>query len=58
MLRILLDFSPDAGYKGGGFSETLLKKSLKFVLNKKNNTVPFNLGLILWLVKIDFISEK
>lgn len=58
ILKISLDFNLDTGYKGGRFFETLAKKNLKFVLNKRNGTVVFNLGFVLLLVKIDLILEK
>lgn len=58
MFRIPLYFSPDAGYKSNRFSKTLSEKSLEFVLNKRNNTIIFNLSLILLSEKVDFISEE
>lgn len=43
VLRIPLDFSSNAGYKGSGFFETLQEKSLEFVSSKRNDIVTFNL---------------
>lgn len=57
ILRIPLDYSPDTNHKNGGFSKTLLKKSLKFVLSKRDGTIIFNLGLLLLLAKVDFILK-
>lgn len=36
----------------------MLEKALKFVSSKKNNIVIFNLGLLLLLVKADFILKE
>lgn len=56
VLKIPFDLSPDTGHKSSRFSETLLEKSLKFILSRQNNTVTFNLNLVLLLVKV--ISKK
>lgn len=58
MLRIPLDFSPDACYKGGRFSKTLLKEDFEFVSSKKDSTDTFNLSFVLLPAKIDPIPEK
>lgn len=58
VLRILLDFSPDASYEGAGFSKTLTEKNLKFVPNKRPGIVIFNLDLILLPTGVDPISKK
>lgn len=58
ILRIPFNLSQDIGYKVGRFFKILLEKSLEFVSNKKDGTVTFNLGLILFLAEVDLISEK
>lgn len=52
-LKILIDFSSDASYENDRFFETLAEKSLKFVANKRNGTIAFNLGLVLLPVEVD-----
>lgn len=49
ILEIPLNVSLDAGYKQTKFSMTLLKKGLKFM---------FDLGLVLLLAEIDFVTEE
>lgn len=58
ILRILFNLGLDISYKQSRFFEVLLKKSLKFVLNKKSGLVTLNFDLILLLVKVDPILEK
>lgn len=58
MLRILLDFNLDASYKDSRFSEILLEKSFKFVLNRGDGIVTFNLSLMLLPAEINPIPEK
>lgn len=58
VLKILLNFYLDIGYKQVGFSETLLEKNLKFVLNRKNNIIALNLSLVLLQAKIDLVVKK
>lgn len=58
VFRMPLNFSPNAGYKGVGFSKALLEKSFKFVPNRGDGIVTFNLGLMLLLAEVDLIPEK
>ena len=58
MLRIPLDFSPDASYKRGGFSETLLEEGLKFVPSRGNGIVAFNLSFVLLSVEVNLVSKE
>lgn len=58
MLKILLDFCLDASYKGGRFSKALPKKSLEFILNRRDGTIVFNLCLVLLQAEVDSIPEK
>lgn len=58
ILTISLNFYSDTGYEQDRFSNNLLKKYLKFILNKRNSIVAFNLSFILLLVKVDPISKK
>ena len=58
VLEISLDLSPDASYKQGGFSETLLKKGLKFVLSRGDGIVAFNLSFVLLPAEVNPILEK
>lgn len=36
----------------------MLKKNFKFISNKKNSIIIFNLSFVLLPTKVDFISEK
>lgn len=58
VLRILLDLSLDINYKDSEFSKTLLEKDHDFVQSKGDDTVIFNLGLVLLPAKINPIPEK
>lgn len=58
VLGIPLDFGPDAGHKSGRFSKILYRKSLKFVLSKKNDAIAFNLDFVLLPAEVDLIPEK
>lgn len=58
ILRILLDFSPNAGYKRYKFSKTLSEEAFKFVLSKRDSTVVFNLSLVLLPVEVDLIVKE
>lgn len=58
MLEIPLNLGPDASYKQDRFPKILLEKELKFVLNRENSTVVFNLGLMLLPTKINLIAKK
>lgn len=58
ILKILLDFSPDASHKGGGFSKVLPEKSLEFVPSERNGTFALNLDFVLLSAEIDFIPKK
>lgn len=58
VLEILLNLSPNNGYKRGEFFKSLLEKGLEFVLNKRNNIVTFDLSFILLLIEINCVAEK
>lgn len=58
LLKIPLDLSTDISHKGSGFSKTLVKKNLEFVLNKGPVTVTFKLDFVLLPVEVDFVLEK
>lgn len=58
VLEILLTFGLDIGHKQDGFSKTLIKKSLKFVPNRREGTIAFNLSFVLLLAKVDPIPEE
>lgn len=58
MLRILLNFSPNASHKGGRFSKALPKKNFEFVPSRRNGTVAFNLGLVLLPKDVDLMSKE
>lgn len=58
VLRILLDFCPNANYKDGRFSKALLEKNLKFVPSRRVGNVALNLSLVLLLAEVDSILEK
>lgn len=40
------------------FSKNFLKKSFKFVPNKKSNIVAFNLSLVFLPAEVDFVTKK
>lgn len=58
ILGILLNFSLDAGYKCGRYSETLPKKDLKFDLSRGNDIVIFNSSFMLLPIEINLITEE
>lgn len=58
VLKILLNFCSDISYKQDKFFEILSKKSLEFIFNRENNTIAFNLSLLLLLVKVDSITKE
>lgn len=58
VLRIPLDFSPNASYKDVEFFETLPEKDFEFVLSKGDGIVIFNLGLVLLPAEVDPILEE
>lgn len=58
MLRILLNFYLNIGYKKGWFSKILLKKGLKFVTSREDGTIIFNLSFVLLPVKINLVVEE
>lgn len=58
VLGILLSLNLDTCHKQGKFSETLLKKSLKFVINTMDSTIVFNLGLVLLPAEVNSSPEK
>ena len=58
ILEVLFNFTPDAVYKHGEFSKTLLKKDLEFLLGEEINPVLFFLCFMLLPVKFDPISKK
>lgn len=57
-MGISLNFNSDACCKCDKFSNTLPKKVLKFVLNKRNGTVAFKLRLVLLLIQVHLIPEE
>lgn len=58
LLGILLNLGLDANYKQVKFFKTLLEKSFKFVLQKRNNNIAFMLRFVLLLIEVDQILEK
>ena len=55
---IPLDLDPDASYKQGRFSKTLLKKGLEFVPSRGDGIIAFNLSFILLPAEVNPISEE
>lgn len=55
---IMLNLDLNINYKYNRFLKILLEKSLKFVLNKKNNIIVFNLRFVLLLVEMNLILKK
>ena len=58
ILRILLDLSPNANYKRGGFSKTLPKKGLEFILSREDGIIAFNLSFLLLPTEVNPVLEK
>ena len=58
VFRVSLNLGLDVSYKRGGFSKTLLEKSLEFIPSEKSGLVALNLGLMLLLAKINPVSEE
>lgn len=58
VLGIPLDLALDTSHKQVGFSKTLPKKSLKFVLSKKDGIVTFNLSFVLLPMEVNLVLEK
>lgn len=54
----MLDFSTDVDHKRGRLLKVLLKKGLKFVLDKRGGIVAFNLSLMLLSAEVDLISKN
>lgn len=58
VLGVFFNLPPDAIYKRGRFSKTLLEKNLKFISSERNDPISFNLRLVLLPTKVDPISEE
>lgn len=58
MFGIPLNPSPDVGFKQSQFSKTLLKEGFKFVSNKGDGIITFNLSLVLLLLEVNLILKK
>lgn len=58
ILGILLNLNPDTDHKYSRFFETLFKKSLEFISNKRSNIITFDPSFMLLLAKIDLDSEE
>lgn len=58
VLGILFILSLDIGYKYNRFFKTLSEKSFEFIWSKGDNTIVFNLSLVLLLIKVDHVPEK
>ena len=58
VLRIPLDFGPDASYKRGGFFEALLEKDLEFVPSRGSGIVIFNLSFVLLPAEVNPVLEE
>lgn len=58
ILEISLNLDLNAGYKWYGFFKILLKKNFKFISNRKDYIVAFNLGFMVLLIEVDFILKK
>lgn len=58
ILEILLNCCSDAYYKCDKFSKSLLKKNLKFVSSKRDNTIAFYLGLMQLLVEVNPVAKE
>lgn len=58
VLGIVFNLTPNAIYKYGRFFKAFPEKSLKLVLSGRDNSVMFDLSLMLLPAKDDPISEK
>lgn len=58
VLGIPLNLGLHTDQKQGRFPKTLLKKDLEFIPSRRDNTIVFDLSLILLLVEIALVAEK
>lgn len=58
MLRILLNFGLNTSYKQDEFFKALIETILEFALNEQDNSIIFNLNLVLLSTKVNLISKK
>lgn len=58
VLRIPLNFGPDANDKCRGFSETLLEKGLEFSLSNGKDILAFYISFVLLPTKVNSIPNK
>lgn len=58
ILEISLHFNLDASHKWGRFFKTLLEKDFKFILNRNNSIIAFNLSFVLLLAEVNLVLEK
>lgn len=58
ILKISLDLNLNADYKNSKYSKILLEKSFEFILNRLDNILAYNLGLLLLLIEVDFIQKN
>lgn len=55
VLRISLNLSSDTSHEESRFSKVFLEKSFKFVSNKRDGTIAFNMDLTLLPAEVDLI---
>lgn len=58
VLGISLNLYLDVGHKQSRFSKTLSEKNFKFILSRGNNTIEFNLSLVLLPVEANAVAEE
>lgn len=54
----MLNLCSNVSHKQSKFFEILLKKDLKFILNRKNGIIMFKLSFMLLPAKVDSIAKK
>lgn len=55
ILEISLNLCLDVDHKQDRFTKTLSEEGFKFILNKKNNTIVFNLSFVLLIAEVNLI---
>lgn len=58
ILEIPLDLIADVVHKWSRFIKIFSQKNLKFVSKKRNNSIVFDLGLVLLPTKVGLVSKK
>lgn len=58
VFKISLNLGSDISYKQNRFSKILSEKNLKFIPNRRGNSIAFDLSLVLLPIEIDLIIKE